>query len=172
MYSPSHTNLTDATGIKNAVTKSAIAIANWIFFSGRPDTKPAPSQAPIVAAASIPISVIGSTSITVININVFATTGHVQETFNVPGSTLSCICLNPLSKAVLGAKLPIPSVSKKLVINPIIPAVAKLVSVSKLSLCFETSLINSKLNYAVSAPSTPNIPVIIVDSLIKIKFDC
>ena len=105
-------------------------------------------------------------------INASATTGHVQETFNVPGKTLSWICLKALSKAVVGAKLPIPSVSKKFVINPIIPAVAKLVSVSKLSLCFETSLINSKLNYAVSAPSTPNIPVIIVDSLIKIKFDC
>jgi len=53
-------------------------------------------------------------------IKAWATVGSVFPTFMVAGISLSSIRRKNFKSAVCCAKLPIPSVSKKLVINPIL----------------------------------------------------
>ena len=105
-----------------------IAICTFLVSSF--DTKAAPTHAPTAAATSMEISVIGSTLTALIKRTASATTGHVQDTFKVPGITRSLICLKPRKRAVAGAKLPIPNVSKKLMPNPIAPEIKIFVSFS------------------------------------------
>ena len=87
-----------------------------------------------------------------------ATTGTQQATFNVPGISLSSVVFVTLSKAVDGAKEPIPRVSKKFTKNPIILVITKLrnifVSFKISSLCFIKSCINTTKKANVKSPKT------------------
>jgi len=102
----------------NATTKSPIPMPCWIFWRDIRETIPAPRTAPIGAAVETDIRVTGSTLTEVMKIKAWTTVGIVFPTFMVPGISRSSTSLKNLKSAVCCAKLPMPSVSRKLVVKP------------------------------------------------------
>src|SRR5882724_8771745 len=89
-------------------------------------TIPAPSQAPTVALPTMAVRRSGSTATDVTKMAVSTNAEALWPTFNVPGMSSSAGRPRSLKSAVVGAKEPIPSASKKSVTKPmaISPAVA------------------------------------------------
>ena len=142
--------------IKNAVTIKHTPITSWIFFSGSLFTILAPTSAPTIAAAIIENKVIPSTLTPVKNKKASINTGTVCATFNVPGIFLSVSKnLNTLNNNVVGAKLPIPNVSKKSVTNPMKNPRTGF-SFPKSSLCLTTSITNETKKNTPPAPNITN----------------
>src|SRR6266702_2615467 len=91
---------------------------------GRRATTPTPSHAPSTAAAIRLISVVRSTVTAVMKISAWMTVGVAWPALSVPGICSSGGWRRSLKIAVVGAKDPMPSVSKKFVTNPIAPSVS------------------------------------------------
>ena len=82
-------------------------------------TMPAPNQAPTTAATIMAMSVVRSTVTIATKTSASTTVGKASPTFRVPGMSSSAMRRCILKMAVVGAKHPIPRVSKKLVPKPI-----------------------------------------------------
>nr|WP_234716157.1 hypothetical protein [Sphingopyxis macrogoltabida] len=91
----------------------------WIARRGRRATKPTPSQAPATAATIMPTSVAGSTETIAMKISACVIVGSAWPTLSVPGIFSSATRPVSLKAAVVEAKEPTPSVSKKLATKPI-----------------------------------------------------
>ena len=104
---------------KVAAAISARPIPIWTRRRGQAATTPAPSQAPATEAAIMPMSVVMSTSTIAMKMKAWAIVGSAWPTFSVPGIFSSGTRRLSLNIDVVGAKEPMPSVSKKLVRKPI-----------------------------------------------------
>ncbi|OJG20762.1 hypothetical protein RU95_GL001931 [Enterococcus avium] len=99
-----------------------------------------PIQEPTVAEATNKNKVNGSTFTTVMKISASNKHDNAWLTFKVPGNfRSSSSCLVTFTKSVVGAKAPIPNVSKKSVINPI-PMEIGMLSSPKSFRCLKMSL--------------------------------
>jgi hypothetical protein len=87
---------------------------------GKRETIPTPNQAPAAEARIIALNVAKSTLTIAMKITASAVLGKAWPAFNVPGTSSSGIRRSSLKIVVVGAKEPIPSVSKKSVAKPII----------------------------------------------------
>ncbi len=103
---------------KKAAASSASPIPICTRRRGQEATTPAPSQAPATEAAIMPISVVMSTSTMAMKMKACTIVGSAWPTFNVPGIFSSGTRPFSLNIDVVGANEPMPSVSKKLVRNP------------------------------------------------------
>src|SRR6516225_6342008 len=81
-------------------------------------TTPAPSHAPAVAVATMHTSSTGCTVTAVTNSRVSRKAAALSPTFSVPGINSSAGLPRNLNSAVVGANEPIPSVSRKVVRQP------------------------------------------------------
>src|SRR6516165_6859180 len=81
-------------------------------------TTPAPSHAPAVAVATMHTSSAGCTVTAVTNSKVSRKAAAFSPTFRVPGINSSAGLPRNLNSAVVGANEPIPSVSRKVVVQP------------------------------------------------------
>ena len=104
---------------KNAAMSSATPMNSWIVRRGSRLTRPAPSQAPAVALATMQASSTGSTVTAVTNSTVSRKADAVCPTLSVPGISSSAGLPRNLNSAVVGANEPMPSVSRKSVTSPI-----------------------------------------------------
>ena len=91
----------------------------WTVRRGSRATIPAPNQAPSAAAAIMLTRVSGSTVTAAMKISASVRAGSAWPEFRVPGMFSSGTRLKILKIAVVGAKQPMPSVSKKLVTKPV-----------------------------------------------------
>ncbi len=92
---------------------------SWMRLFGKPATIPAPSQAPTTALMIMATKVTDSISTIPMKRYAISITGRVCPTFMVPGISSSGTSFAWRYQAVVGAKLPMPRVSKKLVTKPI-----------------------------------------------------
>ena len=101
--------------------RSSTPIPSWIRRRGQPETTPAPSQAPAVAAPIMSVSVFASTSTAMMRMEMTASAkvGIMWPTLSVPGMFSSATTPPSLKSEVVGANDPIPSMSKKSVTIPI-----------------------------------------------------
>lgn len=97
---------------------SAIPMVIWIARRDSRATTSAPSQEPAVALRIMLMSRCGSTSIAPTKITASVMAAAARPTLRVPGMRSSGTMRRNLKMAVVGAKDPMPKVSKKAVTNP------------------------------------------------------
>src|ERR1700722_637623 len=103
---------------KLAAASSAIPIPICTQRRGQPATIPAPNQAPTTDAPISRTNVRMSTFTMAMNRNASSSVGSAWPTFNVPGIFSSGTICQILKMLVVGAKEPMPRVSKKFVAIP------------------------------------------------------
>src|SRR5262245_35990847 len=101
-----------------APTSSATPIPIWMGRRGRRDTTWPPNHPPSVPMGTNSAKVNGSTATATMNAKASNATGTDDPTFSVPGISSSRTIPVSLKMAVVGAKLPMPSVSKNRVTKP------------------------------------------------------